>query len=212
MDGFGMQEISVAELINMMKKGERITPEELTYWELREDRTYFIDYEINEMYDLIELSKVIVQMNIKEKDIPKEELKPIYIFIHTFGGDVYQSAIFSDILLASRIPIVTVAMGATMSAGFDIFLAGSKRYCFEHSQLLLHAGYNSLSGTAGEIEEAQKNYKKQLEESKQYILSRTTMPEKDFNKHKKDDWYLTIDEVKKYNIATVVSSFDEIFS
>mgnify|MGYP003298922399 CR=1 FL=1 len=149
-------------------------------------------------------------MNMEERDIPKEELKPIYLYIHSFGGDVYQSSVFCDIIMTSRIPVVTIAMGATMSSGFDIFLAGTKRYCFEHSQLLLHAGYTSIQGTAGEVEEAQKNYKKQLEASKQYVLSRTTMSEKDFNKHKKDDWYLALDEILKFNIATVIKDFEEI--
>ena len=67
-------------------------------------------------------------MNIKEKDIPEEELKPIRIFIHSYGGDLEQATFFSDLLLSSRIPITTVAMGVAMSAGFLIFLAGSKRY------------------------------------------------------------------------------------
>lgn len=186
------------------------SPDEYTYWKARENRTFYIDYEIEEDYCLIELSKIIIQMNMEEKDIPKENLKPIYIYIHSFGGDVYQGNMFADLLLSSRIPIVTVAMGAAMSSGFIIFLAGHRRYVFNHSQLLVHEGYAAFQGTASEIEQAQLNYKKQLADMKEYVLERTDIDEKTFNKNSKKDWYLTKEEIKKYNIATIVNSFDEI--
>lgn len=197
-------------LVGDVKESQYPTPEEYTYWKARENRTFYIDYEIDDCYRLIELSKIIIQMNIEEKEIPKEDLKPIYIFIHSFGGDVYQGNFFADLLISSRIPIVTVAMGSAMSSGFIIFLAGHRRYTFEHSQLLVHEGYASFQGTASEVEQAQKNYKKQLDDMKLYVLSRTTIDEKTFNKNKTKDWYLTNDEIEKYNIGKVIRSFDEI--
>lgn len=186
------------------------TAEEYDYWKSRENRTFFIDYEIDECYNLIELSKTIIQMNLEERNIPTEELKPIYIFIHSFGGDTFQGNFFADLLISSRIPIVTIAMGTAMSSGFIILLAGHRRYMFKHSQLLVHEGYASFQGTASEVEQAQKNYKKQLDDMKLYVLSRTNMDEKIFNKNKKEDWYLTNEEIEKYGICKIISSFDEI--
>ena len=81
---------------------------------------------------------------------------------------------------------------------------------WSHSQLLVHEGYAMLQGTASEIEEAQRNYKKQLMDMKEYVLSRTEIDEKIFNKNMKKDWYLTIDEVKKYKVATIINSFEDI--
>lgn len=188
------------------------TPEELTYWEARKNRTFYIDYEIDDDYSLIELSKVIIQMNIAEKDIPANELKPIYLWIQSYGGDLVQANYFCDLLIASRIPVVTIAMGTAMSSGFLIFLAGSKRYAFAHSQLLCHAGSASLGGTASEIEEAQKNYKKTIEKMKEYVLSRTEIDEKIFNKNKSKDWYFTADELVKYKIVDkLIENFEDIF-
>ena len=91
-------------------------------------------------------------------------------------------------------------MGVAMSAGFLIFLSGHKRYAFKHTQMLVHAGSAAFAGTASEIEEAQKNYKKQVDEMKAYILERTDIDEKTFNKNKNKDWYLSIDDLKKFNI------------
>lgn len=203
-------EILLPSILADAENEKYLSPELYTYWKARENRTFYIDYEIEEDYCLIELSKIIIQMNMEEKDIPKEELKPIFIYIHSFGGDVFQGNVFADILISSRIPIVTVAMGAAMSSGFTIFLAGHRRYIFNHSQLLVHEGYASFQGTASEIEQAQLNYKKQLAEMKEYVLERTDIDEKIFNKNSKKDWYLTKDEIKKYNIATIINSFDEI--
>ena len=192
-------------IIENIKSDGFLTPEEYTYWKARESRTFVIDYEIDEDYSLIELSKTIIQMNMDEKDIPREELKPIYIFIHSFGGDSFQSSYFADLLIASRIPIVTVAMGAAMSAGFEILIAGHRRYAFKHTQTLVHAGYASFQGTQSEIEEFQKNNKKQLERTKEYVLDRT-------NRNRNKDWYITGEDLVKYHVVDkIIDNIEDIF-
>lgn len=60
-------------------------------------------------------------MNIEEKDVKQEDLQPIRLFIHSYGGDIKQSLFFCDLVKASRIPIITICMGVAMSAGFLIF-------------------------------------------------------------------------------------------
>lgn len=186
------------------------TPEELTYWNARKNRMFYVDYEINDDYSLVELAKVIIQMNMEEMSIPESELKPIYLFIHSYGGDLDQCNAFCDIIECSRIPIVTVGMGVAMSAGFLIFLSGKRRYAFKHCQFLAHSGSAGFQGTAEQIEEAQKNYKKQINDMKDYILAHTTIDEKTFNKNKNKDWYITGDDIEKYEIATVITSFNQI--
>ena len=187
-------------LVGDTKESQLPTPEEYTYWKDRKNRTFYVDYEIDECYSLVELAKIIIQMNIEERDIPKEQLQPIRLFIHSYGGDLEQANFFCDLVQASRIPIITIAMGVAMSAGFLIFLSGHKRYAFKHTQLMVHSGSAAFQGTAEQIEEAQKNYKKQIEEMKTYILEKTTIDEKTFNKNKNKDWYLSSDELLKYHV------------
>lgn len=206
-------EFLLPNILESAKSDQFISPEEYTYWKSRENRTFYVDYEIDDTYELIELGKIIIQMNMEEKDIPKEELKPIYLWVHSYGGDLEQCHAMIDIIEASRIPIVTVAMGVAMSAGFMLFLSGHKRYAFKHSNLMVHEGSAAFSGTAEQIEQAQKNYKKQIDGMKEYILSRTSIPEKIFNKNKTKDWYLTAEELIKYNVADkLVCSFDDILN
>lgn len=184
---------------------------DIDYWKLRNNRTFFIDYEIAEDYSLIELSKSITRMNIEELDISQDELEPIYIWIHSYGGDIEQALYFCDLIKSSRIPIITIGMGACMSAGFLIFLAGSKRYAFRHTQMLAHSGSAGFQGTAEQIEEAQKNYKKQIESMKAYILENTKIDEKTFNKNKNKDWYISENYLEEYGICKIIDKFEDIY-
>lgn len=204
-------ELMELPLIGGTKSSDLPTPEEYTYWLDRKNRTFYIDYEIDEDYSLMELAKIIIQMNFSEKNIPEEKLSPIYLFIHSYGGDIEQALFFCDLIKSSRIPIYTVAMGVAMSAGFLIFLAGKKRYAFSHTSMLVHSGSAAFSGTAEQIEEAQKNYKKQIEQMKSYILENTIIDEKTFNKNRNKDWYLTSEELLKFGIIQeVVTDFTQI--
>lgn len=199
-------------LVGNIKESDMPSPEEYTYWKDRNSRTFYIDYEIDEDYSLVELAKIIIQMNIEEKDVKQQDLKPIRLFIHSYGGDIEQSLFFCDLVKASRIPIITIGMGVAMSAGFLIFLSGKRRYAFPHTSMLVHSGSAAFQGTAEQIEEAQKNYKKQIEQMKSYILTNTNIDEKTFNKNRNKDWYLSSDELLKYNIIDeVITDITTIF-
>ena len=185
-------------LIGDTKGSDIPEPEVYTYWKDRKNRTFYIDYEIEEDYSLVELAKIIIQMNIEEKDIENPE--PIRLFIHSYGGDIEQALFFCDLVKSSRIPIITIGMGVAMSAGFLIFLSGKKRYAFPHTSMLVHSGSAAFQGTAEQIEEAQRNYKKQIGQMKSYILANMNIDEKTFNKNKSKDWYLSSDELIKFGI------------
>ena len=199
-------------MVGNTRESDFPTPEEYTYWNDRKNRTFYIDYEIDEEYSLVELSKIIIQLNISEKDIPQEELKPIRLLIHSYGGDLEQANFFCDLIESSRIPIITIAMGVAMSAGFLIFLSGHKRYAFKHTQMLVHSGSAAFQGTAEQIEDAQKKYKKQVDAMREYILRKTQIPESLFNKNKNRDWYLTATELQKYDIVDeIITDLSIIF-
>ena len=64
-------------IVGGLKSDDLPAPETYTYWKDRTNRTFYIDYEIDDDYSLLELAKVIIQMNIEEKDVRVEDLKPI---------------------------------------------------------------------------------------------------------------------------------------
>jgi len=199
------------EIIKSYDDCDLVDPYEFTYWVDRSKRIFYIDYEIETKYkELLELSKIIMQMNILEKDTPVDELEPIKIFVHTYGGDLEQTLYFCDLIKSSRIPIYTIAMGVAMSAGFYIYLAGHKRFVFPHTRVMVHTGSATFSGTSQQVKTAQQDYERQLDEIKNYVLENTSISTKTFNKNKDTDWYLSADDMAKYNmvdeIITDVSS------
>lgn len=201
----------VLPVIDGISNKDILTPEEYNYWTSRQNRTFYIDFEVDETYELMEIAKVIIQINMSEINIPKENLKPIYLFVHSYGGDIEQANFFCDLVMSSRVPIITVGMGVAMSAGFLILISGQKRYAFKHCQMLIHSGSAGFSGTAEQVEEMQKNYKKQINEMKAYILDRTSINEKTFNKNKNKDWYLTSKELIDYHVVdALIENIDDI--
>ncbi len=184
-------------------------PDEMLYWELKENRTYWVDYEIDEKYQLITLAKEIVRINIEEKGIRDPE--PITLYIHSYGGDLDQAQFFCDLIESSHVPVITVAAGVAMSAGLLIFLSGRKRYAFKHSTLLIHQGSAAFSGTAEEIKSAQESYERKLDKMEKYILSHTTIDKKLFDKKKSKDWYVSGDELISLGIADkIIEDFSDI--
>lgn len=187
-------------------------PDELTYWHLRKNRCFWIDFELEgDYYHILEIGKIIVQMNMEEKDIPENELKPIVLYIFSYGGDLDSANAFIDICEMSRIPIITVSAGVSMSAGLLIFLAGKRRYAFKQTQILIHQGSGSMGGTFDEMEEAQKSYKKKIDQMKAYIMARTKIDDKLFKKNKSKDWYISGNELVELGIADkIIESFEDI--
>lgn len=187
------------------------SPNEVTYWQLREQRIYWIDFEIDESYCLMELAKEIVRINNDERD--NDDPEPIKLFIHSYGGDLRQAIFFCDLIESSHVPVITVATGAAMSAGFLIFIAGKKRYAFKHTKLLVHQGSGTITGNYDEMDAAQKSYRKEVISMKDYILSHTKIYEKTYEKHKKTDWYLSGEELITFGVADqIIGSLKEIYT
>lgn len=87
-------------------------------------------------------------------------------------------------MLASKTPIRTINMGVAMSAGLLILLAGHERYAMKYSTAMIHRGSGGAQGTYEQMEEQQKNYKKLIDTMRDYILERTNIDTKLFNKQK----------------------------
>lgn len=178
------------------------TPQEVNTWLARKRRTFYITGEIGADCDVIETAKEIIRINAEDDEKYGENNRPpILIYIDSEGGVLDDSFYLSDLIQASVTPVYTIATGICMSAATLILLAGKKRFVFPHSQILIHTGSAVLSGTSQQIDEASKNYKRQVDLMKDYILARTKIDIKLFNKNKSKDWYLTKDELISLGIV-----------
>ena len=160
-------------------------PEMVNYWRLAENRIFYIDYEIDE--SVLEIQRSIIAINIADKDIPLEDRLPIKIYLDTPGGLLSETMSLATVIIMSKTPVITVNIAEAYSGGCLLLLAGHKRYSLPYAKAMLHTGSGGVSGTYEQTEQAQKNYKKQIEEMGTYILQRSGMDERYYKKNKSKD-------------------------
>ena len=185
------------------------SPEMVNYWTLAEKRIFYIDYEIDE--SVLEIQRSIIAINIADRDKKIEDRIPIKIFLDTPGGLLSETMSLATIMMMSKTPIITVNIAEAYSGGCLLLLAGHQRYALPYSKAMLHTGSGGTVGTYEQTEQAQKNYKKQIEEMGSYILERTGMDDKLYKRNKAKDWYLDANEQLSTGVVhKIVSDLDEI--
>lgn len=184
-------------------------PAVVNYYQFEQDRKLFLDQDVG--YPILEMIKLIMRWNMEDKEKPIEERTPITIYIMSDGGSLVYMWSMLDIMLASKTPIITVNLGVAASSAALIFMAGSRRYMLSKSVTVIHQGSAEVAGDANKIMDAVDNYKLELDKMKTFILSRTSINPKLFNKKNKDDWYIDADACVEYGICDkIVETLDEI--
>lgn len=181
----------------------------MNYWRLAERRIFYIDYEIDE--GILELQKSILEINMNDTGIHPQDRIPIKIFIDSPGGLLSETMSLCSVIMMSKTPVITVNIAEAYSGGCLILLAGHRRYALPYSKAMLHSGSNGMSGTYEQTEQAQKIYKKQIDEMCSYILERSGMDEKIYKRNKSKDWYFDANEQLQHGIVhEIVSDLNQI--
>lgn len=101
--------------------------------ELLEDRTLFLDGEIN----IETVGKLLKQLLILQTR-GKTRKQPIKLYINSPGGSVYDMLALYDAMRSSPCEIHTIVTGTAMSAAAFILMAGHKRFAHENSKIMFH--------------------------------------------------------------------------
>lgn len=173
-----------------------------------ENRRLYINCEIDD--DVIDsIVYHILRYNRTDKGVPKEDRKPIIIYLNSPGGSITSGFGLIDVMLASKTPIYTVNQAECYSMGFMIFLAGEKRYGMQNSTYLCHDGQTMAWDSMSKIKDKIEFETGQMEEHmKDYILSRTSIGEALYNERHRMEWYMYPEEAKKYGIVTHIVGKD----
>ncbi len=156
------------------------------------------------LWCIIDLIREDDERDKKEKEYKRE---PIKLYINSYGGSVYDMWGLIDVMLSSKTPIYTYCTGSAMSAAFNIFLAGEKRFCYKHSTFMYHqmSAYGGYSKYQDIIEGKNELdiINNQLED---FVIERTklTRAEIDEIREKKKDFYIHADEAVKYGIVNEI--------
>ena len=141
----------------------------------------------------------------EEEGLNIEERKPIKIYIDSCGGSLTDAFTIIDSIRMSKTPVITIATGCAYSAGFFIFISGHKRIAYPHASFLYHEGSATNGGTAGQFRNFADFYDIQLTQLKQIVLDYTDIDEDEYNKHKKDDWWMTAEDAINYGMADKIA-------
>ena len=172
-------------------------------------RVFWVQGEINE--DLLEISKMIMNINVEDEGKPIEERMPIKIYISSPGGDDVYTWNLVDTIAMSQTPVYTINSCMAMSNGLTLLVAGHKRFTLPHATALFHSGSAEIGGTKEQLDSASKYIASQDKVYEQWFLSKTDIDMKIFNRNKKKDWFLVADEMLKYKMVDkIVNDFSEI--
>jgi ATP-dependent Clp protease protease subunit len=174
---------------SFIKVNECSTVYEKMYNELLDDRIIYLNNDIDEnTVDMITMQ--IIMANEREKDIPVEKLKPITLFINSYGGSADACLHLIQIIEESRIPIDCQVLSIAASAGLYLVIACRHRKGYKNSIYLLHKGSISISGNAGEAEDIMDFYKGIVQEKfDDLILRRTKITPEQLKKIKRNETY-----------------------
>lgn len=142
-----------------------------------------------------------------EEDIATGDRKPIKIFIDSNGGDVMAACSIIDTIKLSKTPVWTINIACAYSSALEIFIVGNRRIAYPYSTFLFHEGsVNGVGGDANKFRNFSKFYDTMLEMTKENLLTHTNLTEEDYNKVKKDDWWLTAEEALKYGMCDEIAT------
>jgi len=112
------------------------------------DKTINISYLFDEVTEE-NCANIISEILTINKDPDNEE--PIHLYLTTPGGDAMAAMGLCDIIVSSKNPVYTYAIGKAYSAGFFLLLAGHKKFATKNTQVMLHDISYEISGTPREI-------------------------------------------------------------
>ena len=179
------------------------------YWNLFNNNILTLDGEITDWdYNIV---KNIININMRELATPSEWIKPIILLVNSCGGLLDVTNAIIDAIAASTVPVWTVNMGSALSGGCLVYLAGKRRFATANSWAMTHSGSGSTSGTYDESVEQKKVWDEQVKNMGAYIVGRTGIDEKLWNKNKKKDWWLDCEKQLELGFATdKLESLDQI--
>lgn len=185
-------------------------PELVTYYQNLNNRTVWIDFEIDE--SCLEVERLILHWNKEDEGVPQDQRKPIKLLIFSPGGalSVYES--LADVISMSNTKVIGVNMGEAASAACFIYLSCHERLALPSAKFLLHRGsVDGLSGSYAEVIAAIESYQEQIEKLCAKIVEKTSIKAENIEEYMQADWYMTAEEAVQYRVCDrIVKNIDEI--
>lgn len=187
-------------VITQTNRGERSMD---IYSRLLEDRIVYIGTEINSVSANLIIAQLLHLENVN-KDAP------IYLYINSPGGSIYDGLGIYDIMQHISCPIYTYCVGLAASMGSLLFAAGDpgKRFLMPNARVMIHQPLGGAKGQATDIEiQAREIVHLKSQLYKIYEKHNTKgLKEKDFVTLCERDNYLSPEKVLELGLGDVIVS------
>lgn len=134
----------------------------------------------------------------EQHNIPVEERKHIKLIVDSWGGSLTDAFSIIDSIQLSKTPIEAIVIGCAYSAGFFITISCPIRKAYKHASFLFHEGSTGTSGTANQFANFAIFYKRQLNQLKDVVLSKTKITEEKYNEIQKDDYWMDVQDALEW--------------
>jgi len=180
--------------------GNQMSTYEELYREYLDDRSLFLNDEINE--NVIEdYIMYILKWNKEDKNLPVENRQPIKIYISSPGGNVFDANILVDVIEASKTPITGIALDLVASASFHIYLACHERIAFKNSAFLQHDGEVALENSRKKARDTMRFFDEGDKRLKEHVLTHTNIDEEFYDSIYTDEYWVYAQKAKELGIV-----------
>ena len=140
--------------------------------------------------------------------IPKERRKPIFIYLHSYGGDVSYGIAFLSTIQASVTPIYTIILGMAASMARYIPMVSDKSYAVENASICLHDGEVGVVQTRRKANDFMDYTNKCDERLNKIILENTNITQEKLDEIADKEFYIFADEAKELGIIDAIIGVD----
>jgi ATP-dependent Clp protease protease subunit len=157
------------------------------YSRLLKDRVIMLVGEINT--DLA--SSISMQLLILDSD---NKEKPIFMYINSPGGAVYDAYMILDVMSYIKCPVYTIGVGFVASAASVILSCGNKgnRLAFENTRIMIHQPHGKAYGQVTDIQIQFEEMSKLKEKLNKLLTSRCKISYEEMSQLTERDTYLDV--------------------
>jgi ATP-dependent Clp protease protease subunit len=146
---------------------------------------------------------IVAQLLFLSREDPE---RPIQMYIHSPGGQIYAGLAIYDTMQMIPNPISTLAVGVTASFGTVLLAAGSKgqRYALPHATIHMHQPLGGAQGQASDIEIQAREILRLKSRLNNILSDATNQPLEVIERDTERDFYMDAAQAVDYGLVDKV--------
>lgn len=177
------------------------------YHQMNDNRTLILNTEIDER--IVEM--IYLPMRDWEND---SDTRPVTLILNSQGGCVSDGFFLAQYISQYKKPLHIIVPGYAASMAAVILAGGGNnenvtRFCFPSTYALIHDGYVALSASEAKTANDIMAFNNKVDEDiRKFIIDNTNITAEEYDTHARHQWFLSADEMKKYNLVDKIYGVD----